>query len=159
MIGRWGMVACICLLILDMWTPFPTPMRGAYAGYWLLGIIGAYCVLLSSRRLPIDVAINALRSRNYQGRMHMYQFEDELAISPNGAKMLAEKLVKDGYIRLEGDDLAPTLVLLKKKDGSAYRSGGWVCKECIIDNDAESMYCDHCKKARGEVEAPSDGQA
>jgi hypothetical protein len=56
-IGFWG---GSLFLLLDVTTPFPTPVRGAYAMWWLLVVALGAVLWILSRRLPnlelIDLA-------------------------------------------------------------------------------------------------------
>ncbi len=60
MIGALGFWGGALLLLLDVTTPFPTPIRGGYAMWWLLVVAGGAVVWVLSRRLPnvelIDLA-------------------------------------------------------------------------------------------------------
>jgi len=147
------MILLMALFVLDATTPFPTPMRGAFAGEWLLGAIAAFGVWLWARRLPIGPALDLLQSRDHKGRIDIHTLGEKLKISPRGARKLTNALVANGNVRTEGDAVSPDLVLLISRDGSAYKSD-WVCRDCIQENAGDRDTCSICNKSRSEVEAP-----
>ncbi|MBN1671144.1 MAG: hypothetical protein JXR37_08940 [Kiritimatiellae bacterium] len=50
-LGFWGGAL---LLLVDMTTPFPTPVRGAYAMWWLLVVGAGGAAWILSRRIPVE---------------------------------------------------------------------------------------------------------
>ena len=54
----WGGLA---LLILDMMTTFPTPVRGQYAVWWLLVVALGAVLWMTAKRLPLEETIEVAK--------------------------------------------------------------------------------------------------
>jgi hypothetical protein len=89
-LGFWGGVL---FLLLDVTTPFPTPVRGAYATWWLLVVAGGAVFWALSRRLPnlelIDLA------EMHDGELSIPIVMQKLSLPPSMAAASLEAIVDD----------------------------------------------------------------
>jgi hypothetical protein len=91
----------LLMLLADMTSEFPTPVRGAYALWWLILVaFGAY-FWVSSRRLPLEETIQLAREPIYFGELRVTELTGELNISLETAERIFGALVRKGYARAE----------------------------------------------------------
>ena len=89
-LGFWGGAL---FLLLDMTTPFPTPVRGGYAMWWLLVVIAGAVFWVLSRKLPnlelIDLA------DVYNGELSIPTVMQELGLPLSMATAALEGMAAD----------------------------------------------------------------
>ena len=93
MIGAIGFWGGAIFLLLDVTTSFPTPVRGAYATWWLL-VVGAGAVIwVLSRKLPTVELIDLAQRHN--GRLSIPTVMQELSLPSSMAAAALEGMVSD----------------------------------------------------------------
>jgi len=115
----WGGLA---LLVLDMTTMFPTPVRGQYAAWWLLVVAAGTGVWLSAKRLPLEETIEV--AKYCRGELTVTDLTGELNVTLGTAERILEALARKGYAKLEPRDEIQVWVLPEVKAFLAARSGG-----------------------------------
>ena len=101
----WGGLA---MLILDMMTTFPTPVRGQYAVWWVLVVALGAALWMASKRLPLEEAIEV--SKYCRGELKVTDLASELNITLDTAERVLAALTRKGYAKIE--DRADTRVWL-----------------------------------------------
>lgn len=107
----WGwllFLGGLLMLVMDATTAFPTPLRGAFALYWVVfALIGLNC-LRQREKLAFGSAEKLLRS---EFKLTVDGISHQLNLSPADAREVMEELVKRRTARikvtdtpLEGDD-------------------------------------------------------
>ena len=99
----WGGLA---VLILDMMTSFPTPVRGQYAVWWVLVVALGAALWMASKRLPLEEAIEV--SKYCRGELKVTDLTSELNVTLNTAERILAALTRKGYAKIE--DRADTRV-------------------------------------------------
>jgi len=99
----WGGVA---VLILDMMTSFPTPVRGQYAVWWMLVVALGAALWMTSKRLPLEEAIEV--SKYCRGELKVTDLTSELNVTLDTAERILAALTRKGYAKIE--DRADTRV-------------------------------------------------
>ena len=94
----WG---GLLLLLVDMTTMFPTPIRGQYALWWLVVVAGGVWFWVASKRLPLEETIEIAKEPMYFGELRVTELTGELNISLETAESILQALVRKGYARLE----------------------------------------------------------
>jgi len=92
----WGGLA---VLILDMMTSFPTPVRGQYAVWWLLVVALGAALWMTSKRLPLEEAIEV--SKYCQGELKVTDLTSELNVTLDTAEKILAALARKGYAKIE----------------------------------------------------------
>lgn len=100
--NKWGMRLFwggLGFMALDMMTPFPTHLRGAFAVWWVV-VIGAGAVLwLLSKKLPTSETLDI--AREHQGELRVTDLTSELNVTTGTARKILTRLEEDGYARAE----------------------------------------------------------
>ena len=99
----WGGLA---VLILDMMTSFPTPVRGQYAVWWALVVALGAALWMTSKRLPLEEAIEV--SKYCRGELKVTDLTSELNVTLDTAERILGALTRKGYAKIE--DRADTRV-------------------------------------------------
>ena len=115
----WGGLA---LLVLDMTTSFPTPVRGQYAAWWLLVVAAGTGLWLSAKRLPLEETIEG--AKYCRGELTVTDLTSELNVTIGTAERILEGLARKGYARLEQRGEMQVWVLPEVKASLAARSDG-----------------------------------
>ena len=105
----WGIVLFwggLAVLILDMMTSFPTPVRGQYAVWWLLVVALGAALWMTAKRLPLEEAI--VVSKYCRGELKVTDLTSELNITLDTAERILAALTRKGYAKIE--DRADTRV-------------------------------------------------
>jgi hypothetical protein len=89
-IGFWGGAI---FLLLDVTTPFPTPVRGAYATWWLLVVAAGAVLWVLSRRLPTLELIDLAEQHN--GQLTIPTVMQDLSLPTSMAIAALEGVVGD----------------------------------------------------------------
>ncbi len=101
-LGKWGrrlFWGGLVFMALDMMTPFPTPVRGAFAAWWVFVIgAGAVCYLLS-QRLPTSETLDI--AKEHQGELRVSDLTSELQVTTGTARKILTSLEKEGYAKAE----------------------------------------------------------
>ena len=92
----WGGLA---LLLLDMTTTFPTPVRGQYATWWVLVVAAGMGLWLSAKRLPLEETIEV--AKYCRGELTVTDLTSELNVTIGTAERILEALARKGYAKLE----------------------------------------------------------
>jgi len=92
----WGGIA---MLMLDMATPFPTPMRGQFAAWWLIVIAVGAAFWMSSKRLPLEETIEV--AKYCRGELKVPDLTSELNVTIDTAERILVALERKGYARME----------------------------------------------------------
>ena len=95
----WGGLA---MLMIDMTTSFPTPLRGKFAAWWLVVIAAGAVVWIGSKRLPLEQAIEV--AKYCHGELRVTDLTAELNVTIDTAERILRKLEKKGYARTEDRD-------------------------------------------------------
>ena len=83
----WGGLA---LLVLDMTTSFPTPVRGQYAAWWLPVMAAGTGLWLLAKRLPLEEAI--IVAKYCRGELTVTDLTGELNVTIGTAERILEAL-------------------------------------------------------------------
>lgn len=94
----WG---GLLLLLMDMTTTFPTPLRGQYAMWWLIVVGVGVWSWIASRRFPLEETIEIAKEPKYFGELRVTELTSELNVSLENAEDILMALVKKGYARME----------------------------------------------------------
>jgi hypothetical protein len=89
-LGFWGGAAT---LLMDVTTPFPTPVRGAYAMWWLLVVAAGAVVWIVSRKLPSLELIDLAEFHN--GELSIPTVMQELSLPQSMAAAALDAMVSD----------------------------------------------------------------
>ncbi len=92
----WGGLA---LLILDMMTSFPTPVRGHYAVWWVLVVALGAALWMTSKRLPLEETIEV--SKYCRGELKVTDLTSELNVTLDTAERVLKALTRKGYAKIE----------------------------------------------------------
>lgn len=92
----WGALA---MLILDMLTNFPTPVRGYYAVWWLLVIALGAALWIVAKRLPLEETIEV--SKYCRGELKVTDLTSELNVTLDTAERILMSLARKGYANIE----------------------------------------------------------
>lgn len=92
----WGGLA---LVLLDMSTPFPTPMRGQYAVWWLIVVAAGVGFWLSAKRLPLEQTLEV--AKYCHGELKVTDLTSELNVTLGTAEKILAALSRKGYARKE----------------------------------------------------------
>ena len=92
----WGGLA---VLILDMMTSFPTPVRGQYAVWWLLVVALGAALWMMSNRLPLKEAIEV--SKCFHGELKVTDLTSELNVTLDTTEKILAALARKGYAKIE----------------------------------------------------------
>lgn len=95
----WGGIA---MLMLDMATPFPTPMRGQFAAWWLIVIAVGAAFWITSKRLPLEETIEV--AKYCRGELKVPDLTSELNVTLDTAERILCALERKGYARMEQRD-------------------------------------------------------
>ena len=99
---RCGVVlfwAGLALLILDMMTGFPTPVRGQYAVWWLLVVALGAALWMTSKRLPMEETIEV--AKYCHGELKVTDLTSELNVTLDTAERVLMALTRRGYAKIE----------------------------------------------------------
>jgi hypothetical protein len=108
-VTKWWIGVCVFwgslgLMLLDMFTPFPTPERGAYALYWLIFMaVGAFFWILS-KRLPVEEAMSIASLNSYRGELTISDLAGELYVTVGTSRAILDKAVIKGHATSEKRD-------------------------------------------------------
>ncbi|MCD6365262.1 MAG: hypothetical protein J7M14_05250 [Planctomycetes bacterium] len=94
----WG---GLLLLLADMTTQFPTPLRGQFALWWLVVIGAGAWFWVASRRLPLEETIEIARDPKYFGELRVTELTVELNVSLTTAEKILGALVRKGYAEIQ----------------------------------------------------------
>lgn len=89
-IGFWGGAL---FLLLDVTTPFPTPVRGAYAMWWLLVVAAGAVIWMLSRKLPNLEIIDLAEMHN--GELSIPTVMQDLRLPTSMAAAALDAMVAD----------------------------------------------------------------
>ena len=92
----WGGLA---LLILDMMTSFPTPIRGQYAVWWVLVVALGAALWMISKRLPLEETIEV--AKYCHGELKVTDLTGELNVTLDTAVRILTALARKGYAKIE----------------------------------------------------------
>ena len=92
----WGGLA---LLILDMMTTFPTPVRGQYAVWWVLVVALGAVLWMMSKRLPLEETIEV--AKYCRGELKVTDLTSELNVTLDTAERILMALARRGYAKIE----------------------------------------------------------
>ena len=92
----WGGLA---VLILDMLTSFPTPVRGQYAVWWVLVVALGAALWMTSKRLPLEEAIEV--SKYCHGELKVTDLTSELNVTLDTSERILTALGRKGYAKIE----------------------------------------------------------
>ena len=115
----WGGLA---LLVLDMTTSFPTPVRGQYAAWWLVVVAAGTGLWLSAKRLPLEETIEV--AKYCRGELTVTDLTSELNVTIGTAERILEALARKGYAKPEQRGEMQVWVLPEVKASLTARSGG-----------------------------------
>ncbi len=115
----WGGLA---LLVLDMTTSFPTPMRGQYAAWWLVVVATGMGLWISAKRLPLEETIEV--AKYCRGELTVTDLTSELNVTIGTAERILEALARKGYAKSEQRGEIRVWVLPEVKASLTARSGG-----------------------------------
>ena len=115
----WG---GLVLLVLDMTTTFPTPVRGQYAAWWLVVVAAGTGLWLSAKRLPLEETVEV--AKYCRGELAVTDLTGELNVTIGTAERILEALARKGYAKLEQRGETRVWVLPEVKASLAARSGG-----------------------------------
>ena len=115
----WGGLA---LLVLDMTTSFPTPVRGQYAAWWLVVVAAGTGLWLSAKRLPLEETIEV--AKYCRGELTVTDLTSELKVTIGTAERILEALARKGYAKIEQRGEIQVWVLPEVKASLTARSGG-----------------------------------
>ena len=115
----WGGLA---LLVLDMTTSFPTPMRGQYAASWLVVVATGTGLWISAKRLPLEETIEV--AKYCRGELTVTDLTSELNVTIGTAERILEALARKGYAKSEQRGEIRVWVLPEVKASLTARSGG-----------------------------------
>jgi len=101
-IGSAGFWGGAIFLLLDVTTPFPTPVRGAYAIWWLLVVAAGAVVWVLSRRLPALELIDL--AEMHEGRLTIPTVMQELGIPLSMAAAALKAMADDDLADETRDD-------------------------------------------------------
>ena len=91
----------LLLLMTDMTTNFPTPVKGQYGLYWLVVVVAGAWFWIASKRLPLEETIEIAREPMFFGELRVTELTGELNISLETAERILDALVRKGYARVE----------------------------------------------------------
>jgi hypothetical protein len=80
-------------LLLDVTTPFPTPVRGAYASWWLLVVAAGAVVWVLSRKLPSLELLDLAEMHN--GELSIPTVMQELSLPQSMAAAALEAIAEE----------------------------------------------------------------
>ena len=92
----WGALA---LLILDMLTNFPTPVRGKYVVWWMLVVALGAALWIAAKRLPLEETIEV--SKYCRGELKVTDLTSELNVTLDTAERILMALARKGYANIE----------------------------------------------------------
>jgi len=92
----WGSLA---MLILDMATPWPTPVQGQYAVWWLLVTALGAGLWLTAKRLPLEETLEIAKYSH--GELKVPDLTSELHVTIETAERILDALARKGYARVE----------------------------------------------------------
>lgn len=95
----WGGLG---LLILDMMTQFPTPVRGGYAVWWLLVVALGAGLWIASKRLPLEETIEV--AKYCRGELKVTDLTSELKVTLETSERILMALSRKGYAKIEHRD-------------------------------------------------------
>ena len=95
----WGALA---LLLLDMTTPFQSPVQGQYAVWWLIVVAFGAAMWIASRRLPLEETIEV--SKYCHGELKVTDLTSELKVTIDTAERILAALARKGYAKVEQRD-------------------------------------------------------
>jgi hypothetical protein len=87
----------VVLFLLDMTTPFPTPVRGPFALWWVIGVIAGGWLHTRAGRLPIEEALLVARDARYAGELQVTDLVSEFEIEIGAAEQTLALLEARGY--------------------------------------------------------------
>ncbi len=114
----WGALA---VLILDMMTSFPTPVRGQYAVWWVLVVALGAALWMTSKRLPLEEAIEV--SKYCRGELKVTDLTSELNVTLDTAERILAALTRKGYAKIEDRADTRVWVFPDVKESMSARSG------------------------------------
>lgn len=92
----WGSLA---MLILDMMTSFPTPVRGQYAVWWVLVVALGAALWMKSKRLPLEETIEI--AKYCHAELKVTDLTSELNVTLDTAERILMALARKGYAKIE----------------------------------------------------------
>ena len=92
----WGGLA---MLMVDMTSSFPTPVRGKYAAWWVIVIAVGAVLWIASKRLPLEQTIEV--SKYCHGELRVTDLTAELNVTIDTAERILQKLQRKGYAQAE----------------------------------------------------------
>lgn len=104
-IGVCVFIGGLIFLVLDMETNFPTPVRGAYAMYWILIVVVGAEIWAYSKHLPLEETIGLADTPQHRGELRITEIINEMRVDISTAEKIVRKLEKKGYVicELRGD--------------------------------------------------------
>ena len=99
---KWGLILFwggLLMLLLDITTPFPTPVRGAFALWWLIAVAAGAFVYMQSRRLLVEETV--ILAGNHDGEWKITDEVSELNISLGTASRILYSLERAEMACLE----------------------------------------------------------
>jgi len=102
------------LLILDLSTPFPTPVRGQFVLFlWVPILILGMTLYLMSRRLPLRETIRISHKPAYAGELRISDVAIELDVTSSTAEKIMERLEQKGIAKqqIQTDERGTTVRL------------------------------------------------
>jgi hypothetical protein len=95
----WGGLA---MLMIDVTTYFPTPVRGKFAAWWVIVIAVGAVLWVASKRLPLEQTIEV--AKYCYGELRVTDLTAELNVTIDTAERILQKLEQKGYARAEDRD-------------------------------------------------------
>ena len=92
----WGALA---LLILDMSTSFPTPVRGKYVVWWLLVVALGAALWIAAKRLPLEETIEV--AKYCRGELKITDLTGELNVTLDTSERILMALTRKGHANIE----------------------------------------------------------
>ena len=118
-VAFWG---GLFLLVADMTTSFPTPVRGQYGLLWLAPVLTGGWMWFASKRLPLEETVEIARDPSYFGELRVTELTGELNVSLDTAERILTVLERKGYARREDRGEISVWVFPEVKDaGPAVR--------------------------------------
>ncbi len=100
-IGILAFWAGLFLFLLDVFTSFPTPIRGAFTLWWLAVIAIGGIMWMASKRLPLEETVEIARKPLYGGELMVTNLTGELNTNLSTAEKILKALEAKGYARRE----------------------------------------------------------
>lgn len=142
----------LVLILVDMTTPFPTPVQGQFALLW--GIISASGIgvwVYGSKQLPTKEALQIADSDEFLGGLTAAQLSQVLNIAPDRAYLTLVMLVRIDIARIERFKDQEFFVFPEIRAHNPKAHGSWMCKTCWTFNGLQAQNCRVCKSPKEAV--------